>query len=67
MEHLSYEEKLRELLFGLENKWFWGDPIVAFKNLNGTYKKNGEKHFSRVCMIGQEVMFLKWKRELDIR
>lgn len=52
MEHLSYEEKLRQLwLFGLEKKRLWGDPIVAFENLKGTYKKSGEKHFSRACTI----------------
>lgn len=27
--------------------------IVAFENLKGTYKKNGQKHFSRICTVGQ--------------
>ena len=50
MEHLSYEERLRELeLFSLEKRRLQGELIVAFQYLKGAYKKDGDKLFSRVC------------------
>jgi len=48
MEHLSYEERLRELgLISLEKRRLRGHLIAAFQYLKGAYKKAGEGLFTR--------------------
>jgi len=50
MEHLSYEEWLREMgLFSLEKRRLWRDLLVAFQYLKGAYKTAGEGLFTRAC------------------
>ena len=50
LEHLSYEERLRDLgLFSLEKRRLWGNLIAAFQYPKGAYKKAGEGLFTRAC------------------
>ncbi|KAK4817373.1 hypothetical protein QYF61_011281 [Mycteria americana] len=48
LEHLSCEERLRELgLFSLEKRRLWEDLIEAIQYLKGSYKKDGERLFTK--------------------
>ncbi|KFQ89830.1 hypothetical protein N337_06745, partial [Phoenicopterus ruber ruber] len=71
LEHLSYEDRLRELgLLSLEKRRLQGDPIVAFQYLKGAYKKDGEKLFSRACCDrtrGDGFKLKEGRFRLDIR
>jgi len=59
LEHISYEERLRELrLFSLEKRGLWADLTAAFQYLKGAYRKDGENLFSRACCDRKGVMAL---------
>ena len=69
LEHLSCEERLRELgLFSLQKTRLQGDLIVAFQYLKGAYKQEGERLFVRVDRTGGNGLELSQGRfRLDIR
>ena len=50
MKCLSYEDRMKELeLFSMEKRRVQGDLIVACQYLKGSYRKEGDRLFSRVC------------------
>ncbi|KAK4821751.1 LOW QUALITY PROTEIN: hypothetical protein QYF61_000812 [Mycteria americana] len=69
LEHLPYEDRLRELgSFSLEKRRLWGDLIAAFQYLKGAYRKDVEGLWSVVIGQGGNGFKLKEGRfRLDIR
>ena len=50
IEHLPHEDRLRELgLFSLQKRRLQGDLTVDLQYLKVSYKKEGDRLFSRVC------------------
>ncbi|KFV61237.1 hypothetical protein N307_09366, partial [Dryobates pubescens] len=71
LEHLCYEDRLRELgLCSLEKTRLQGDLIAAFQYLKGAYRKDGERLFTRACsdrMRGNGFKLEKGRFRLGIR
>jgi len=63
LEHLPYEDRLRELgLFSLEKTRLQGDLIVAFQYMKGAYRKAGGGLFIMAWSNRMRGNGFNWKR-----
>jgi len=71
IEHLSYEERLRELgSFSLQERRLQRDLRASFQYLKEACKRAGEGHFTRPCSDGTRGNGFKMEESrfrLDIR
>ena len=71
LEHLHYEDRLRELgFFRLEKRRLQGDLIVAFHNLKGAHRKAEGELFMRAGsnrLKGNGFKLENGRHRLDIR
>jgi len=71
LDHLSYEESLRQLgLFSLEKRRLWGDLTVAFRYIKGAYQKARQRRFTKAWSDKTRGNSLKLKNgrfRMDIR
>ncbi|PKU43336.1 hypothetical protein llap_6358 [Limosa lapponica baueri] len=71
LEHLFYEDRLKELgLFSPEKRRLQGDPTAASQYLKGAYRRAGEGLFIRECsnrMRGNSFKLKEGTFKLDIR